>query len=146
MIGYCWGGSATWSHAINGGVMGFSGGVAFYGTPYTSGGQRATARRRPFRRPLIADSVAKISKPVMLLSGSKDARITALMPAIDSTMKAMHKSLLVHELPWSDPRIPSGAGRSEDAAGRGREAANLAATRDAWPKTVAFLRKNLGVK
>jgi carboxymethylenebutenolidase len=26
------------------------------------------------------------------------------------------------------------------------EAANLAATRDAWPRTIAFLRKNLGAK
>ncbi|MEQ1692771.1 MAG: hypothetical protein ABMA00_15885, partial [Gemmatimonas sp.] len=25
-------------------------------------------------------------------------------------------------------------------------AANLAATRDGWPKTIAFLKKNLGVK
>ena len=92
VIGYCWGGSATRSHAINGGVMGFSGGVAFYGTPYTGGGQRATATTPAVPATLIADSVAKITKPVLLLSGSKDARITALMPAIDSMMKAMHKS------------------------------------------------------
>ena len=26
------------------------------------------------------------------------------------------------------------------------EAANLAATKDGWPKTIAFLKKNLGVK
>ena len=26
------------------------------------------------------------------------------------------------------------------------EAANLAATKDGWPKTIVFLKKNLGVK
>src|SRR5690349_2605463 len=34
VIGYCWGGSTVWQHTINGGVPGFSGGVAFYGLPY----------------------------------------------------------------------------------------------------------------
>jgi carboxymethylenebutenolidase len=146
VIGYCWGGSATWSHAINGGVKGFSGGVAFYGTPYTSGGQRATTSTPAVAATLIADSVAKITKPVMLLSGSKDARITALMPAIDSTMTAMHKSYSSTNYPGAehgflraqdDPKIP------RDEPG---EAANLVATKDGWPKTVAFLKKNLGVK
>ena len=43
VIGYCWGGSTTFMHAVDGGVKGFSGGVAFYGAPYTSGGRAATA-------------------------------------------------------------------------------------------------------
>ena len=147
VIGYCWGGSATWSHAINGGVMGFSGGVAFYGTPYTSRGTPATATTPAVAGGLIADSMAKITKPVMLLSGSKDARITALMPAIDSSMKAMHKTYsytnydgAIHGFlrAQDDPKTPT-----RDEA---EEAANLAGVKDGWPKTVAFLRKNLGVK
>ncbi len=146
VIGYCWGGSATWSHAINGGVMGFSGGVAFYGTPYTAGGQRATASTPATSATLIADSIAKITKPVMLLSGSKDARITALMPAIDSAMIASHKTYSSTNYGGAehgflraqdDPKTP------RDEPG---EAANLAATKDGWPKTIAFLKKNLGVK
>lgn len=160
VIGYCWGGSATWSHAINGGVMGFSGGVAFYGTPYTGGGQRATATTPAIPATLIADSVAKITKPILLLSGSKDARITALMPAIDSMMKAMHKTYdyrnyegAIHGFlrAQDDPKAPSAdpdpAKRAAaDAANREEEAANLTATKDGWPRTVAFLKKNLGVK
>jgi carboxymethylenebutenolidase len=146
VIGYCWGGSATWSHAINGGVMGFSGGVAFYGTPYTGGGQRATASTPAVAATLIADSITKITKPVMLLSGSKDARITSLMPAIDSAMKAMHKSYSGTNYEGAehgflraqdDPKTPP------DEPG---QAANLVATKDGWPKTIAFLKKNLGVK
>jgi carboxymethylenebutenolidase len=147
VIGYCWGGSAVFSHAINGGVMGFSGGVAFYGTPYTTGGGRATATTPATPVALIADSIAKITKPVMLLSGSKDARITALMPAIDSAMRALHKTYAstnyegaIHGFlrAQDDPKTPA---RDEV-----EEAANLAATKDGWPKTVAFLKKNLGMK
>jgi len=147
VIGYCWGGSATFSHAINGGVMGFSGGVAFYGTPYTTRGTPATATTPAVPSTLIADSVAKIAKPVMLLSGSKDARITALMPAIDSMMKALHKAYsgtnyegAVHGFlrAQDDPKSP--------ARDEAEEAANLTATKVGWPKTVAFLKKNLSVK
>ena len=147
VIGYCWGGSATWSHAINGGVMGFSGGVAFYGTPYSTRGTPATATTPAIPGGLIADSMAKITKPVMLLSGSKDARITALMPSIDSAMHALHYNDYVQKnyegaehgflRAQDDQKTP------RDEAG---EVANLAAVRDGWPRTVAFLKKILGTK
>jgi carboxymethylenebutenolidase len=147
VIGYCWGGSATWSHAINGGVMGFSGGVAFYGTPYTAGGQRATAGTPAVPATLIADSMAKIKKPIMLLSGSKDARITSLFPAIDSAMHALHHDDYFQK---NYEGAEHGFVRAQDDQKNPRdepgEAANLAAIKDAWPKTVAFLKKNLGVK
>src|SRR5688500_15274149 len=56
VIGYCWGGSTVFMHAVDGGVAGFSGGVAFYGGfPYMNAGAP------------VADSVRKITKPVMLL-------------------------------------------------------------------------------
>lgn len=144
VIGYCWGGTAVWDHAINGGLKGLVGGVAFYGTPYTAGGARATATTAAQPAQLIGDSIAKIKVPVMLLSGSRDARITALMPAIDSAMKALGKSyastnyegavhgfLRQQDDPTTGPNADTGA-------------ANLAATKDAWPKTVAFLKKHLG--
>jgi carboxymethylenebutenolidase len=140
VIGFCWGGTTVWLHAINGGVPGFSGGVAFYGSP-------------PFNGPVpVADSIAKITKPVMLLSGAKDARIGAGMPAVDSVMKAMKKDYFGMNYPGAihgfmraqdDPRP------GVDSTGKSRrdpaeEAANLAAAKDAWPKTLTFLRKNLG--
>ena len=132
VIGYCWGGSTTFGAAVANG-KGFSGGVAFYGLPYMNG---------PVPN---ADSLAKITAPVMLLSGSKDARIGAAMPALDSTMKALGKSYsgtnydgAVHGFlrAQDDPKP------TRDPA---EEGANLAATRDGWPKTVAFLKKNLGL-
>jgi len=144
VIGYCWGGQTTFMHAIHGGVSGFSGGVAFYGLPYVAGGQPATATTPAVPGTLVADSIAKIRVPVMLLNGSKDARISAAMPALDSIMKAMGKSYTgmnyegaVHGFlrAQDDPK----AQRDE-----AEEQANLAATKDAWPRTVAFLKKQLG--
>ncbi|MBV6523089.1 MAG: hypothetical protein MNPFHGCM_03256 [Gemmatimonadaceae bacterium] len=143
VIGYCWGGSTTFYHAINGGVKGFSGGVAFYGLPYTSGGSSATATSPAVPASIVADSIAKIKVPVMLLNGSKDARISAAMPALDSIMKALKKDYsamnyegAVHGFlrAQADPK----ATRDET-----EEQANLAAAKDAWPRTIAFLRKSL---
>ena len=137
VIGYCWGGSTVWAHAVNGGIPGFAGGVAFYGAPYMTGTAPNVAPN--------ADSLAKITKPVMLLNGSKDQRIGAAMPAIDSIMKGLGKSYVgrnydgaVHGFlrAQDDPR-PQNRDEAE-------EQANLAATKDAWPRTLDFLRRNLG--
>jgi carboxymethylenebutenolidase len=134
VIGYCWGGGTVWMHAVNGGVPGFAGGVAYYGLPYMNGAVPA------------GDSLAKIKTPVMLLSGSKDARIGAAMPAVDSAMKALGKTYTgknyegaVHGFlrAQDDPK----ATRDET-----EEQANLTATKDGWPRTVEFLKKNLGAK
>ena len=144
VIGYCWGGSTTFMHAVHGGVKGFSGGVAFYGGfPYTSGGRPATATEPAVPGTVAADSLLKIQVPVMLLNGSKDTRIAAMMPAIDSIMKANGKQYTgvnydgaIHGFlrAQDDPR----AERNE-----AEEQANLAAAKDAWPRTIAFLRDRM---
>ena len=147
VIGYCWGGTTTWAHGVNGGLKGFAGGVAFYGAPYTRGGTPATETTPAVPASVDADSLAKITQPILLLNGSKDARIAALMPAIDSVMKANGKTYTginyegaVHGFlrAQGDPR-PTNRDTAE-------EAANMAATRDGWPRTIAFLRQQLGVK
>lgn len=153
VIGYCWGGQTVFMHAIHQGVMGFSGGVAYYGLPYTSGGTPATATTPAVPATIVADSVAKIKVPVMLLNGAKDARIAAAMPALDSMMKAMGKNYsgtnydgAIHGFlrAQDDPR---NARDGEDPASvKAEQDANLAAAKDGWPKTIAFLKKNLGVK
>src|SRR5205823_5892898 len=130
VIGYCWGGTTVWQHAINQGIPGFSGGVAFYGLPYMT---QASAENPsvPMR-----DSMVKIQKPVMLLSGSKDARITAGMPSVESMMKDLGKDYVgknyegaVHGFlrAQDDPKA------NRDPA---EEQANLAAVHDGWPRTV----------
>jgi len=139
VIGYCWGGSTTWGAAVNNG-KGFSGGVAFYGLPYMNGPVPA------------ADSLAKITQPVMLLSGSKDARIGAAMPAVDSTMKALGKSYsgtnydgAIHGFLRAQDDPKAATPQCDEACANKERADNLAATKDGWPKTVAFLKKNLGL-
>ncbi|HEX4682984.1 MAG TPA: dienelactone hydrolase family protein [Gemmatimonadaceae bacterium] len=144
VIGFCWGGQTVWGHAMQGGTNGFSGGVAFYGAfPFMNGGQLAT------------DSMAKIRAPVMLLSGSLDARIGASMPAIDSAMKAQghwyfgkNYEGASHGFARSqdDPRnLPQNATPQQIDAAKAAQAADLAAIKDAWPRTVEFLKKNLGI-
>jgi carboxymethylenebutenolidase len=134
IIGFCYGGSTVWGHTINGGINGFSGGVAFYGAPYAQGGAP------------IADSLAKISKPIMLLSGSKDPRIGALMPAVDSTMKAMKKWYYGNNYPGAVHGFMRAQDDPKPNRDEAEEKANLDAAKDAWPRTVAFLKTNLGVK
>jgi carboxymethylenebutenolidase len=144
VIGYCWGGATTFMHATHGGVQGFGGGVAFYGMPYTTGGRPATTTEPAVPATLATDSLAKVKVPLMLLNGSKDARIAAAMPALDSIMKALGKSYTgvnyegaVHGFlrAQDDPRA------TRDEA---EEQANLAASKDAWPRTIAFLKQRLG--
>jgi carboxymethylenebutenolidase len=135
VIGFCYGGQTVWGHAVSNGTNGYAGGVAFYGAfPFANGAA------------LVADSMKKINKPVMLLSGSKDARIGATMPAIDSIMKANGKWYYGSNYPGA----VHGFARAQDDPKAQRdeveEKANLDAIKDAWPRTLAFLRTNLGVK
>jgi len=147
VIGYCWGGQTVFAHAVHGGTDGYSGGVAFYGNfPYMSG-TPATP---------LADSVAKVRMPVMLLNGSRDARIAAAMPAIESMMKAAgkdysamnyqnasHGFLRQQDDPHFVRDTTAADGRRRDTE---TEAGDVAATKDGWPRTIAFLKKNLGVR
>lgn len=134
VIGYCWGGSTVWAHVVNGGISGFTGGVAFYGAPYAANGQP------------IVDSLSKITKPVMLLSGSKDARIGAMMPAVDSIMKSLGKSYFGRNYEGAIHGFLRAQDDPKEPRNQAEEQANLDATKDAWPRTLQFLRTNLQAK
>ena len=134
VIGYCWGGQTVFMHATNGGVDGFAGGVAYYGLPYMNG---------PVPN---GDSLAKITRPVMLLSGSKDARIGAAMPAVDSAMKALGKSYYGRNYKGAVHGFLRAQNDRKPTRDPAEESANLSATRDAWPRTIEFLKQNLGMK
>jgi carboxymethylenebutenolidase len=133
IVGYCWGGSTSFNHAVSNGT-GLAVAVAYYGLPYMNGAVP------------ITDSLAKIRVPVMLLNGSRDARIGAALPAVDSAMKALGKTFSFENYEGAT----HGFMRSQDdpAAGANADAgpANVVAAKDAWPRTIAFLKKNLGVK
>ena len=116
VVGFCWGGGESFYHAVYSSKLGAS--VVYYGSP-------------PPR-----DSLGRITAPVLGLYGGTDARIGATVPGTDSAMKEFKKAF--------DPHSFDGAGhgflRSQDTP------ANLEASKQAWPMTVAFLRKNLGVR
>jgi carboxymethylenebutenolidase len=131
VIGYCWGGSTVWAHAVNGGTNGYVGGVAYYGLPYMNGAVPN------------GDSLVKITKPVVLLSGSKDQRIGAAMPAVDSAMKALGKTYTGVNYPGAIHGFLRAQNDPKAQRDEAEEQANLAATKDAWPRTLDFLRHNL---
>ena len=122
VVGYCWGGGVVFTHAVdapalqNGSALG--GSVVYYGT------SPATAE------------LEKVKAPVLGLYGENDARVNATIAPADSAMKAMKKSY--------QQEIYPGAGhgflRNQAAPG----GANLEATKKGWPRTIAFLRQQLG--
>jgi carboxymethylenebutenolidase len=115
VIGFCWGGGRSFLHATHAPTLGAS--VVFYGSPPN------------------ADQMAAIKAPVLGLYGGDDARINATIPATDSAMKRLGKSYEYH--------IFEGAGHGF-LRGQENSEANAKAAREAWPKTVAFLKAKLG--
>lgn len=115
VIGFCWGGARTFSHATHAPSLGAA--VVYYGSPPN------------------ADQMGAIRAPVLGLYGGADARINATIPSTDSTMKRLGKSYEFH--------IFDGAGHGF-LRGQENSEANAKASREAWPMTVAFLKAKLG--
>lgn len=114
VVGYCWGGSASFNHAVFNNT-GLGAAVVFYGTSPSK------------------DSMPKIEVPVLGLYGGNDARVNATIGWADTTMKELKKSYRYS--------VFDGAGhgflRAQD------QPANLEAAKKAWPQTIAFFRKEL---
>jgi carboxymethylenebutenolidase len=114
IVGYCWGGSASFNHAVFN-APGLGASVVYYG-----GAPAAT-------------EIAKVRIPVLGLYGENDQRVNATIPVADSTMKAIGGTYV--------SRIYAGAGhgflRAQD------QPANAEAAKQAWPKTVAWFRRYL---
>ena len=81
-------------------------------------------------------ALASVRAPVLGLYGGNDARVNSTVPAVDSAMKAMKKTF--------EPHFFEGAGHGFLRQQDGQNGANLKATQQAWPLTVAFFRKHLG--
>ena len=117
IVGFCWGGSASFNHAVLS-PTGLGASVVYYGSSPA------------------ASELASVKVPVLGLYGANDARVTATIPAADSAMKANGKSYEHHEY----ENATHGFLRQQDGA----NGANMAATRAAWPATIAWFRKHLG--
>jgi carboxymethylenebutenolidase len=68
--------------------------------------------------------------------GEKDARVNATIPLADSVLRASGTKFESHVFP--------GAGHGFLRQQDGQDGANLAATRAAWPMTVAWFKQYLG--
>ena len=117
VVGFCWGGSASFSSAVMS-PPGQGAAVVYYG------GSPSTA------------SLASVKVPVLGLYGGEDARVGATVPPADSAMKALGKRF--------EPHTFVGAGHGFLRQQEGQNGANLAAAQRAWPLTIAFFRSTLG--
>ncbi len=114
-IGFCWGGGKSFAYAAS--QPGLNAAVVYYGTS-----------------PEVSD-LAKIRAPVLGLYGGDDARVDATIPPAEAEMKKLGKTY--------EPHLYEGAGHGFLRAQEDRNGANLKATKQAWPRTVAFLREQL---
>jgi carboxymethylenebutenolidase len=115
VVGFCWGGSASFEQAVMN-HTGLRATVVYYGS--------APA----------ADRMRSIGVPVLGLYGGSDQRINAGIPRADSSMKSHGKQY--------EFAIFDGAGHGFLRAQENEPNARAAA--QAWPRTVRFLRDNLG--
>jgi carboxymethylenebutenolidase len=114
VVGYCWGGSASFNHAVFG-APGMNASVVYYGSA-----------------PAATD-VAKVRIPVLGLYGENDQRVNATIAMADSTMRANGQTFA--------SRIYTGAGHGFLRAQE--QPANAEAAKQAWPETVAWFRRHL---
>ena len=114
IVGYCWGGSASFNHAVFG-APGAKASVVYYGSSPS------------------AEDIAKVRIPVLGLYAENDQRVNATIGRADSTIKANGGVF--------EQRTYAGAGhgflRAQD------QPANAEASRKAWPETIAWFRKYL---
>ena len=116
IVGYCWGGSTSFRMATEWPRL--KAAVVYYG------GSPAT------------EALAAIQAPVLGHYGGDDARVNATIPDAQAEMDRLGK--------FYEPNIYEGAGHGFLRQQSGREGANMAATRAAWPRTIAFFRQHLG--
>jgi carboxymethylenebutenolidase len=115
VVGFCWGGGQAFLHAVHSPTL--SAAVVYYGTSPT------------------AAQLASVRAPVLGFYGGNDARVTTTVPPADSTMQAMHKTF--------EPHVYAGAGHGFLRQQSGENGANLKATQQAWPATLAWFRQYL---
>jgi carboxymethylenebutenolidase len=115
-VGFCWGGSTSFAYAASQPALNAA--VVYYGTPPD------------------AAALATIKAPVVGFYGGDDARVTATVEPTKAEMTRLGK---VYE-----PAVYEGAGHGFLRQQEGRDGANQKASEQAWPRTIAFLKKYVG--
>jgi carboxymethylenebutenolidase len=114
-LGFCWGGGRSFEMAA--GEPAPAACVVYYGTSPDS------------------TTLLQVRAPVQGHYGGDDARVNATIEPARVALRAQKRSYA--------PFTYDGAGHGFLRQQEGREGANLRATREAWPRTVAFLRSHL---
>jgi carboxymethylenebutenolidase len=116
IVGFCWGGATSFAHAVHAPNLGAS--VVYYGTsPKTT-------------------ELPSVRAPVLGLYGGNDARVNATIAPADSALRALGRTYSYNIYP--------GAGHGFLRQQKGMDGANMAATKAAWPATIAWFKKYLG--
>jgi len=112
VVGFCWGGGTAFLQAAFGPDVSAS--VVYYGVSPDS------------------TVIGKVHAPVLGLYGGDDARVDVTIDPADAALRARKVTY--------DHFLFDGAGHGFLRDQGGRDGANLAATRAAWPKTIAWFR------
>ena len=122
VIGFCWGGSASFNYAIA--QPDLAAAVVYYGTPPMKTVEGAQV--------VDPAPLEKIKAPVIGFYGGNDARVTSTVEPTAAEMKKLGKLYESH--------VMEGAGHGF-LKGQASSDANAKAAADAWPLTIAFLKK-----
>jgi carboxymethylenebutenolidase len=114
-IGFCWGGGRSFAYAAS--PQPPVAAVVYYGTSPDSA------------------MLTRVRAPVLGHYGGDDARVVATIEPAKLELAKLGRSY--------DPHVYEGAGHGFLRAQELRDGANLKATQQAWPQTIAFLKKYL---
>jgi carboxymethylenebutenolidase len=114
-IGFCWGGGQSFSYATSPGPLDAA--VVYYGVSPDS------------------SALLNLHAPVVAFYGGDDMRVDATIPGAEKVTRATKKSY--------EANVYDGAGHGFLRQQPDRNGANMRATQKAWPRTIAFLRKEL---
>lgn len=112
-VGFCWGGATSFAFAVAQPTL--DGAVVYYGVSPDSA------------------SLTRLTPPVLGLYGEDDARVVATVEPAKRVLAAGKRSYETH--------LYAGAGHGFLRQQGDREGANLAASQQAWKRTVEFLRE-----
>jgi len=130
-VGFCFGGAQSFAFAVA--EPSLNAAVVYYGQAPTDA--PPAARGTPPGPYQVSDRVANVKAPILGLYGglAQDARIGNTVAPTETKMKELGKTY--------EPHIFDGAAHGFLRAQSGNDGANMKATEQAWPMTVAWLRK-----
>jgi len=116
-VGFCWGGGASFAYAMDQPAL--EAAVVYYGTS-----------------PAEVQDYARINAPVLGLYGGNDERVNATIHRATEEILGAGKAY--------ESIVYPGAGHGFLRAQQGQDGANMRATEQAWPRTLAFFREHIG--